>query len=148
MMNFQWQPIAWAYMQRKTIRAYRAVFSQMRRIYGGILQPEFITIDFEKALASAIRREFPNATLIRCYFHHMQVTELNFILNGHTDFVQYYFFFMFNTFLYVPPYFKYILHNAVLLFFLLFKIFLFSFLFFISSIFNFVFPWFSTSGMN
>lgn len=69
----KWIPFAWAIMTNKTIRAYQSLFAELRNIYGNILQPEGIMIDFEDALRAALEANFPNAVIRHCHFHHSQV---------------------------------------------------------------------------
>lgn len=62
-------------MTRKTKKAYRASFAELRGIYWDILQPTEVMLDFEDALRGAIGEHFPEATIFQCYFHHCQVKE-------------------------------------------------------------------------
>jgi hypothetical protein len=63
---------AYVLMTRKTCMAYTLVFRLLKKFCPG-LNPDIIITDYEKAMRNALRRVFPNAALVGCYFHYSQV---------------------------------------------------------------------------
>ncbi|XP_051157996.1 uncharacterized protein LOC127279599 [Leptopilina boulardi] len=64
----QTMPFVWSLMERKSTRAYAAVFREIKRLLPELVINECM-IDYEKALKKAIREEFPGADIHGCHFH-------------------------------------------------------------------------------
>lgn len=64
-------------MTRKTQIAYNALLNELRQIYGNILNPTEVMVDFEAGLIAAVKDIFPAAVIFGCWFHHCQVITIN-----------------------------------------------------------------------
>jgi len=60
-------------MSTKERSHYFEVIERVKEIVPN-LNPENIIVDFESALIAAVRESFPNARLIGCHFHFIQVS--------------------------------------------------------------------------
>ncbi|XP_051163107.1 uncharacterized protein LOC127282712 [Leptopilina boulardi] len=64
-------PIIWVLMSRKTTEAYRSVFRKLKDMIPEFQIHEAMT-DYEVALQSALREEFPGIIVHGCHFHYCQ----------------------------------------------------------------------------
>jgi len=65
-------PVFWAVMTSKLRAHYVDVFQQLKNLVPE-MNPAYVCTDFESGLIRAIRECFPNARLIGCHFHFVQV---------------------------------------------------------------------------
>ncbi|CAG5077572.1 Protein of unknown function [Cotesia congregata] len=64
-------------MTSKTTAAYTAVLNHFSQVFAPHINPSSVSVDFEEGLSSAIDAIFPNAKIIRCYFHFLNASMRN-----------------------------------------------------------------------
>lgn len=69
-------PIAWALLPNKTAEAYKALLRHLKDELG--IEPEKIMCDFEAGCRVAAYEVYPGVPLVRCRFHHSQVSDFAF----------------------------------------------------------------------
>lgn len=69
---FQFFPVVYALMAKRTVSAYRDVFHKVMEVCPQ-WKPKNIMCDFESALHSALREVFPEVIVKGCWFHFAQV---------------------------------------------------------------------------
>ncbi|XP_039299916.1 uncharacterized protein LOC120355520 isoform X2 [Nilaparvata lugens] len=69
-------PIVWALMKTRTVAAYNVLFSAVKTHIPGVM-PTHIMSDYEKALWTAVKQNFPEARHLGCWFHFAQAIERN-----------------------------------------------------------------------
>lgn len=75
-ITFSWTvPIAWVLMSRRTIKAYKTVWQEIRGLFPNF-NPKCATTDFEKGLRRSIWESFPGIKLVVCHFHFCQVNSV------------------------------------------------------------------------
>lgn len=69
----QWFPTIFVLFQKKTKASYKALFQLLKRkissILKRILNPKYISLDYEQAAINAVEEEFPNSIIAGCFFH-------------------------------------------------------------------------------
>lgn len=65
-------PVVYVLMTGKSQVLYEYAFDLVINMCGGLVRPQYISVDFEQALVNALRKKFPHAILIGCYFHFKQ----------------------------------------------------------------------------
>lgn len=68
-------PVLYAFLPSKTKSIYTLLFNEIRNAalkYELVLNPKFITVDYEKGAIGALKNVFPNATVKGCNFHFNQ----------------------------------------------------------------------------
>jgi hypothetical protein len=68
-------PLLYCLLPNKTKKIYALLFNELRTVAiqnGLVLNPLFITTDFEQGAISALRNVFPNASIQSCNFHYNQ----------------------------------------------------------------------------
>ncbi|CAF1265808.1 unnamed protein product [Rotaria sordida] len=68
-------PVLYSLLPNKTKNMYKLFFNELRTVtvkHDLVLNPRFITVDFEQGAISALKHIFPGATLKGCNFHYNQ----------------------------------------------------------------------------
>ncbi|CAI6377539.1 unnamed protein product [Macrosiphum euphorbiae] len=65
-------PICFVLMETKTEVAYKKVLGQFKTKFPNV-RPTSIMIDFETGLHNAFQQTYPEATILSCWFHFVQV---------------------------------------------------------------------------
>lgn len=64
-------PLAYILMERKNFQAYDNVFKELKKLLPAHLVTEIMS-DYESATRKAVRKHFPDANLVGCWFHYVQ----------------------------------------------------------------------------
>ncbi|CAG5084121.1 Protein of unknown function, partial [Cotesia congregata] len=75
-------------MTSKTTAAYTAVLNHFSQVFAPHINPSSVSVDFEEGLSSAIDAIFPNAKIIRCYFHFLNASMRNLKKKKGTKFME------------------------------------------------------------
>jgi hypothetical protein len=68
-------PVLYSFLPNKTKSTYTLLFNELRNItlkHDLVLNPKFISIDFEKGAIGALKNVFPNSKIKGCNFHYNQ----------------------------------------------------------------------------
>ncbi|CAF0979411.1 unnamed protein product [Didymodactylos carnosus] len=63
-------PLVYAFLSGKSQQLYEEMFNEI--INNITKEPKFVTIDFETAVANALKATFQNVTVFGCFFHYKQ----------------------------------------------------------------------------
>ena len=74
-------PCVWILMTGKTTLCYQHALSCLQSIKHN-LDPKYVGVDFEPALFNTVKKYFPNAEIIGCYFHFLQAIRKHMISIG------------------------------------------------------------------
>mmetsp|Transcript_21180 Transcript_21180/g.31896 ORF Transcript_21180/g.31896 Transcript_21180/m.31896 type:complete len:92 (-) Transcript_21180:688-963(-) len=65
-------PVYWILMTGKTEACYDQAFQLLNTDLGGKFNPSVVGIDFEKAFINMVKKHWPDAIIIGCFFHFKQ----------------------------------------------------------------------------
>lgn len=73
-------PFAWIIMNKRTVKAYKAVIEKLKELLPNF-SPKVCISDYEKGLRRALRECFPRCKVLGCHFHYSQVSFAHFTDN-------------------------------------------------------------------